>query len=139
MKAVAVGVLAALVVGGCGGSSAPPKPDSPKHTVEAFLDYVKKGDWKSACDLLDATGKAAIPGRIGVDLTTELDSVGQLKNCPASLAKHSARLRAAVTGDEPAATHTVRGGADVATKHGPWEVAREPAKRWQIEALPPPH
>src|SRR5690349_19122234 len=126
MKAMLAAALAALVVAGCGGSNAPPKPDSPKHTVQAFLDYVKKGDWKSACGLLDATGKSSVPLRIGVDLNTELDKFGLPKNCPASFAKHAARLRAAVQGDAPGSTHAVRGAATVSTPHGAWAVARVP-------------
>jgi hypothetical protein len=139
--ALAVGLAAAVLAGCGGGSSAPPKPDSAKHAVEAFIADVKKGDWKDACAVVDPVGRTALALRIGVNLNTELDKFGEVKNCPASLAAHADKARLLVKGADPGATHPVHNGAQVSSARGVWSVAAPlPQSRdWLVDAFPPPH
>ena len=121
--------------------SGPPKPDSPKHAVEAFIAEVDKGDWKAACDLVDPKGRFGFVFRIGLNLNTDVDKFGQLKDCPGALAKHADRLRAEVKGWEPGSSRPYRGGALVSSPKGDWVTVQAPggSKNWLIDGFPPPH
>ena len=134
-------LLAVVGIVGCGGGSSPPKPDSPKHAVETFLADVKKGDWKAACDLVDSKGRFGFVFRIGLNLNTDVDKFGQLKDCPGALAKHADRLRAEVKGWEPGSSRPYRGGALVSSPKGDWVTVQAPggSKNWLIDGFPPPH
>jgi hypothetical protein len=133
-------VSAAVLVSGCGGSSGPPKPDSPKHAVQAFIAGVRKGDWRAACDVVDQTGRTVLGPRIAVNLNTELDTFGTLKNCPRSLAGHADKARLLVKGADPGSTRRLHSGTEVSSPRGAWIVspAQPPSKGWQIDSFPPP-
>ena len=100
--------LAAAALAGCGGGGGAPAPDSPKQAVAAFIGAVGHGDWKAACDRLGDDGAATLGTELAVGQhdvigPAEQDQFGSLKDCPATLQKHAAGLRAVISGATPGA------------------------------------
>ena len=140
MRRAGLLLLVVLLIGGCGGSSGTPQPDSPTHVVEAFIAEVKNGHWKAACDLVSPVGRTLLGLRIGVNFDTELTPFGELKDCPRSLAAHVPRARTLVKGADPGSSRPFHGGAAVSSPRGDWIVAHAepPAKGWRVDGFPPP-
>ena len=135
-------VLTVSVLAGCGGGGgAAPSADSPKGAVQAFVGDVGRSDWKAACKLVDPMGQVDLVFILHVDYRAELDTFGQLKDCPASFQRHAAFLRAALKGADPGTTQQ-KGAAHavVSSPKGNWAavLVEKPAKQWRIAGVPRP-
>src|SRR4051812_11760999 len=101
-------LLAAAGLAGCGGGGTAGGgtltfANSPKGAVQGFTAAVGKSDWKGACKLVGPQGGVHLGILLHVDSNTEEDQFGLLKDCPATLQRHAARLRTVVQGADPGA------------------------------------
>lgn len=142
--------LIALVVAGCGnsGGSAPSTTsasrDSPKAAVQAFIDAVGKGDWKTVCSRLANEGQAELTTELDVAQhafvpPSERDQFGQWKDCAATLGKRASAVSAVFKGAGPATSAQGRTSktAVVTTPQGSWAVTIEsPSKLWRVAGFP---
>ena len=138
-KSCLVLLLAVALLPGCGGSGGSGgSSKTPAGTVKWFRASVDDGDWKAACARLSRLGKASVAARLVIFSADETDEFGELKNCSASLAKHSDLLRQKLERTAPGKTHKLApNAATVSSPRGDWAVdTAEKTGEWRISALP---
>jgi hypothetical protein len=142
--------LLAIAFGGCGGGGGGGgggSSDSPKAGVEGFVAAAGKGDWKAACDRLGPAGQVSLMTELVVlkhDLVgqAEQDKFGLFKDCPSTLGRHAAGVRALISGAAPGVVQQKPGAkqATVSSPNGTWAVQLEdgpgPPTQWRVAGFP---